>query len=453
MSFVESIQEHVRSVDADAQLTGTLLANRRQGSASRPEYFYLKDMVNPQQAYWEHLDESPPLTDELRRLFAYGKLMGRVADRAFSSLDGFTDAEAILDGAENGLPGIRGKIDFRYGDSLVEFKTTRYRVDTSEDVWESTPQDIEQLLFYAALWTYDVPTHFLIFHIGDIPNSIRVFEVEIENQGLIRNTLRSRKTNLERALEVEDPSILRQCRYFDGECHVNAAGLCTCDEYDELNIEPLQRATELERNNDLETRLTEAFRDVQSRPDTVRPWDLETPRRWFGLQVGDRERESWTPDELWVPDALSSAGLLPGPLENPYPSAIDDPIHFSPTGSMIQSTRTTSDGVRSRWVPALVRIRDYDSTPEPYQIRNQIMQIGCACSLSNTGTGYVIIELPNADEEIVAYKVTFEDLGGIRRKIRERLEDMDTALNEEDESNLPMCPDWLQDDCEECLCT
>lgn len=453
MSFVESIEEHASSIEPDAQLVGTLLEHRPDEDQSRPDYFYLTDLVNPQQAYWDHVGESPEPPEELLERFAHGNEMGRLARRALADVDGFTDPEALLDGAENGIPGVRGRIDFRYGNSLVEFKTTRHQIASSGDIWSHTPQYIEQLLFYSVLWTHDEPTHYLIYHLGDGPSSIRVFRVEVNDSETIREVLEARKSNLETALEDGDPSVIGRCRYHGDQCHVESAGLCDCDQLHELELSSLRHTSLIDRDDDLEEILHEAFQRVEDQPEVVSSWDLETPRQWYGRQIGVRERDPWIPDDQWVPGALASAGLLPGPIESPPSQNLEEALPFSGPGMMVRRTETTTDGIEQQWVPTLIRVRDYQTTPEPIRLRNQVMQIGCACATAGVDTGYIIVELPNADEDIVVYAVTFEDLDGIEEKIRDRLNLMNTALERHDVDQIPECPDWLQgSQCSDCLC-
>lgn len=450
--FVSSILCHVESVNQDAQLEGILLENKNVGPRSRPNYFYLTDLVNPQQAYWEHIDKAPEHTDEQRRLFAHGNRMESVARSAFSLIDGITGEEATLDGAENDLPGVRGRIDFRYGNSLVEFKTSNYKIETGEDVWQKTPQNVEQLLFYSSLWAFKTSEHYLVYHLGDGPSSVRVFSVKIEDQGLLQNKLKSRKTNLEWAIDENKPSIVRKCRYYDN-CHIKASGECNCDELNELDTEPFQRASEIERDKEIEEIMIEAFEKVAARPNSVGSWDLETPRRWYGRQTGQRERDSWSPNETWADDALAAADLLPGLFDDQYIPKIEDPIEFDPSGMMIKRSHTTGNGANNRWVPALYRMKQYDTPPKPSKLKNQIMQLGCACSLAEKGTGNLIVELPNSDTEIIVYRVVFNNLNNIKSKIIDRLEKMKKAIDEEDTDILPTCPGWLQDmNCGNCLC-
>lgn len=453
MSFVEAIEEHTSSIDMDEQLVGTLLRHREDRDRSRPDYFYLTDLVNPQQAYWDHTGQSPEPPEELLERYAVGNEFGKKAQIAFADVDGFTDPEGLLDGAENGFPGVRGRIDFRYQDSLVELKTTRHQIDSSEDIWTHTPHYIEQLLFYSALWTHTEPTHYLIYQLGDGPSSIRVFKVTVQDPETVTETLAARVSSLEEALEQADPSLLDRCRYHGEQCHVGSEGVCSCSEYDELDFTPLRDASHVEIDVELQETVQAAFERVEGSPEIVSSWDLETPRRWYGRQIGVRERDPWIPDDQWVPSALASAGLLPGSLQSPLSDQLDDPLPFSGSGMAVRRSETTPEGVENRWVPALVRTRDYESTPEPIRLRNQVMQVGCACGVAGVDVGLIIVELPNADEDVVVYRIEFNDLDGILRKIRNRLGAMSEALERNDVNRLPECPGWLQgSNCSDCLC-
>lgn len=395
--FRESVLDHVEDFDRDAQLTGTLLDNKIEYSGGRPDYLYLTDLTNPQSAYWDHVGASPEHTERQEELFAHGNRMEAYARKAFAQIDEFVEAEATIDGAENEIPGVRGKIDFRYKDSIVEFKTSEYSIDSPTDIWEYAPQDIEQLLYYSVIWAHDNPTHYLIYMLSEDPKSTRVFEITIEDPGELKTRLRSRKSDLEYALQTDNPEMLGCCRYHDYTCHIENEDICSCDELDPLDTEPLKEAVTVQRDHEFEEEILEAFQELEEQVSAVGAWDLYTPRQWYAREFEGQERDGDYVSPEWVHGALESADLTPGPFTELERPKIDGPLLCTPRARFVERTRTTSRGAETEWIPARIIAKEYDSPPSPYKLKNQFMQVGCACAATGYRTGLLIIELPNSE--------------------------------------------------------
>lgn len=451
--FQQSILDHVTGTHQDGQLVGELIEHKPDFQNERPDHFYLTDLTNPQASYWDHVGLSPEHSERQLDLFAHGDRMEAVIRSAFSNLSDFAEAESTLDGAENGIPGVRGKVDFRYLDSLVEFKTSEFDIDSPEDIWDFAPQDIEQLLFYTALWTHDNDTHYLMYMSENDPDCLRVFNVGITDPVAIRSELESRKSILTGAIDEEDPSDLGQCRYFDHSCHIQEEGLCTCASLGEVDTSPLEDATHVERDAELEHTIRIALRANEDRWGSVGSWDLYTPRQWYLEETGrqDSSNEYLTPK--WVYDALRSANLTPGPLTDIDYPRIEGSVVYSPRINYVRRIRTTGLESTSEWVPTKIVAKDWPTTPSSESLRSQFMQIACASAIAGKDKGLVILELPNASTEVDAHEIQLRDIDGIRRKVQNRLESIEEAIQNEDPALLPACSDWVQDfDCENCLC-
>jgi len=451
--FRNSILDHVDDFERDAQLVGKLLDNRIEQSAGRPDYFYLTDLVNPQTAFWDHVGASPEHTERQEELFAHGKRMESYARKAFANIDEFVEAEATIDGAENDIPGVRGKIDFRFRDSIVEFKTSEYMVESPDDIWSLAPQDIEQLLFYSVIWAHDNPTHYLIYMLSEEPKSTRAFEITIEDPGELKTRLRSRKSNIQYAIDTDNPIMLGRCRYYDHTCHIQQDDICSCDELDPLETEPLEEAVTVQRDHQLEEEIVEAFQELRERVGAVGAWDLYAPRQWYARQFEGQERDGDYVSPEWVHGALETAGLTPGPFTELESPKIDGQLLCTPKARFVERTRSTNRGPETQWVPARIVAKDYDSPPDSYRLKNQFMKVGCACAATGHRTGLLIIELPNSETEVDVHEITFNDPDGIRQKIIERLSEMNEAVYQEDPEMVPECPDFIQEyDCRNCLC-
>jgi hypothetical protein len=440
----------------DAQLEGSLLKEAAKPEPRRGSHCRLKDLVNPQQIYWELPPrQPPPVPLALEEVWAYGTQMHDTARTAISTLEGYDGCELDLDSAEVGFPGIKGRIDFRLGDRIVEFKTTRYEVSSADDVWRLVPQDIEQLLFYAAIWTRQSSEHLLIFYNDEFRPSIRAFRCYISNLGAVQTIVKQRMAALTRAVQTSNPSILRRCRYFEGICPPKAAGLCSCDKLTPINISPLAEVTTLTRDSPLEAHIESSFQAALTAPRAVRPWDLEILRRTYSARRAQGRPESWVPDpNLWVYDALVSSGVLPGPLDSVPRTSFTEPLPFH--CSVVFVRRKSSDGMssRERFVPTLIRSWEKNGEPSPQRLRPQIMQLGVACSIAGSADGYLVLERPGDLQWVRAFRLSFRDLPEIKREVRRRLQLLADSLRAGSHADLPECEQWIQVEipCARCLC-
>jgi hypothetical protein len=456
-SFVEYVAGKVLSASRDEQIAGLVLKGIEAITSGRPNYFFLTDLVNPQQNYWAHIGVEPEPSDKLQAAFGFGRFMQAQAAIALAQISGFAGSEGVLDGAAVGLPGIRGRADFRIGDSLWEFKTTRHRVDDPEHIWDKVPQDIEQILFYAALWTYEARDHHLFFFTSDSEEPLRVFKTTINNRGALRNTLKQRRDALAEAVRTKDPSRLRRCRYYEDSCPIREAGHCDCENLQDWPLRPLQEAVEVVRDEKVEDLVAEAWQILENFPPRpISPWELEVPRRAYGRLTGKRPEEGQVPfKKRWIWRALRQSELLPGPAVAPLLPVLREPLLFKAAGTYLLRKVTKGEEITEKLTPTLIREWDHDYAPRPrYRgVRNYLMQLGVLCALSARPTGALILHPPEMGSALFVHLIQFKDLGEIKRKVRARLTQIAFAVENSDPSQLPQCPKWLKSmECDNCLC-
>jgi hypothetical protein len=457
-TFSELIASKVVSTNQDFGISGALLTAKKKITSRRPDYFYLTDLINPQQAYWDYIGEMPEIPKELKKKFNYGNLMHHRAGYVLSKFQGFSGSEGVLDGAEVGLPGIRGRADFRFGDALVEFKTTKFVVDQPDQIWKNVPQHIEQILFYTSLWKNVIPNHFLIFYTEDEQQPIRVFKIKISDHNIIKNVLRQRRDTFRKALDNKDPTLLKKCRYFEEVCPISKKDLCSCDKLEKWSTKTLQSVVDLERDKEFEKSIFEKWKEMESgQPRLVRPWDLVTPRKTYGWLIGKYKEEPWLQDgDQWIWKALKNSDLLPGPLVTPSLPQIDKPIQFKTSGTFIKRTVTNGMESQEKITPTLIKRwkKDYPPQMKYKGVRAYIIQLGVLCSLSNKSTGVLLLDAQELDN-VFSFLIQFKDLNDIKRTVRESLNNIKTAMDESDIKLLPKCPQWMIDmgACENCrLC-
>lgn len=462
-SFCDYVVSQAVPCGTNVQISGLLIAQKDLLTLEgRPDYLYLKDLVNPQQVYWDHIKMMPPTPPELKKVWDFGNMMHDKAGFIFSRMQGFSDSRGKIDGAEVGIPGIRGRIDFRLKDSIVEFKTTEKDVSTPENVWKNVPQDIEQLLFYSALWTHQPDHHYLVFYTQD--EKLTVYKVQLEDLGKVRNIIKQRRDRLLKAIETKEPKFLKRCRYFDGICAVKEGGLCTCQDLDLNNTDPLQQASKMVRESDMGDTMNHIWKSASSdQSRLLRPWDLEIPKLAYGILKGDIVEEPWTPqdEDKWIWKALTNTALMPGFLNMPSRPRIESPLKFMVNGTYLIKKATgdkvdghfTSDSILT---PTIIRWWPNDYLPQPHYkaLRAPIMNLGVLCALSGKTNGLLIFDAPETGAKVITLEFTFKDLRGIEREVHHRLRILKDALDKSDHSILNECPDFIKDKkCSTCKMT
>jgi hypothetical protein len=456
MSLIQFVADRVEVVRRDGQLEGHLLKGGQGGTDGRAGHFRLKDLVNPQQIYWSFPPREPPaIPAALEVAWAHGTWMHDKAKLAISTFEGYDGSEIDLDGAAVGISGVKGRIDFRLGDRLVEFKTTSHNLEAAEDVWRLVPQDIEQLLFYAGIWTRESTEHLLIFHNESAAPPVRVFRCSISNLGPIRNILRQRIASFSKALTDNAPDLLKRCRYLGATCPPRAAGLCACDTLPPWNIAPLAQAVGLTRDPAFEAQFGTALAAALTRPRALSPWDLAVPRRAYSRRRSTSAEKPWKPDPReWVYESLGKSKLLPGPLDVLPRTAVDEVLPFRCSVVFVRRRMSVGTTSNERFDPTLIRVWDKEVEPTPQRLRTYAMQLGVCCAVTDSTEGYIVLEKLEDPAWVRAFLFSFRNLHEIKREVRRRLTDLAAALARGDHGDLPECEDWIQEriPCEACLC-
>ena len=151
-------------------------------------YFYVTHVTNPAQTYSSRLHPEVKKSPEIARKLARGKQLHYFASIWFKNLPDFYVGEGLLDGAWAGIPGGRGKIDHRIGDSLIEFKTKTEPPNIPEEIVSKYPQDLEQLAFYSVMHPSNPKKNYLVFMRDLPPYEIKAFRIDIKDKGTIKSS-------------------------------------------------------------------------------------------------------------------------------------------------------------------------------------------------------------------------------------------------------------------------
>jgi hypothetical protein len=452
--FIDFVINRVSLTVINSQISGAILSQlKKTESEGRPDYFYLKDLVNPQQVYWDHVGAKPAIPPELKSILDFGTMMHERAGLIFSKIPGFSDSGGKIDGADVEIPGIVGRIDFRLKDSIIEFKTTGKNVSTSEEVWKNVPQDLEQLLFYGSIWTHMPDYHYLVFYTHK--KEIIVYQIKITKIGDIRNTMKQRRDGLIKAIKTSEPKYLKRCRYFDGLCPAKNASLCSCHELLQINTSPLENAAIIKRSPEMEKIMQDAWQSAAGNPlEILRPWDLETPRLAYGILKGEIIKEPWFPsdDEQSIWNSITESGLLPNAFEMPARPRLIEPLGFTVGGTFLIrriSEGSKKEGFKSKtiYTPTIIRNWNNDYLPKiGYKaLRTPIMNLGVLCAFSEQQTGFIILNMPKNDSRVMTYELKFKDLSEIRKDINRRLKQLKKAMDTDNPNILADCPDYVKE--------
>lgn len=444
------------SIEINDSLSG-LVKSKLENTVEikRPkDYFYITELVNPQQAYWDRKDRLEPETDIRERLIK-GTKLHRIAGYWFKDIEGFDYYEAILDGVWVGIEGVRGKIDFRYGDSIVEIKSKPDHVKDAESVISKYPHDLEQLLFYASISTIKSDLHYLVFIHDEKPHPISVFRIRIKEIEKIKKLLIKRIDMLRGALLSGDPKGLGRCRYFT-KCQYLKNKKCDCKNIDPLDTSLLRKYVEIKRDKKMESKLSEKRKEVEFRfSGTLNPYQLLFPRKWYkeevlGLKgtfkksVSDEERESM----LWKAiNDCEKIKVIPSDKKEVCDKKI--PIIFP--SNYVKYLESGRDSTTAPYLYKVSKETDKRRAQRPHNI--PLSQLAIICGVTNSKKGLIFVMYPNLENRITAYVATFKNLDLINDLIDYQIELIKKVLENEDPSCLPLCESFMRASCGKgCLC-
>src|SRR3989304_4348398 len=96
--MVSFVSKFVGSISHQETLASFLRKNGHSSSAFPKEYFYLRDLCNPIQYYYNRKGPLIPLTIDRKKEMAYGKKLHELANLWFRKLPEYMVEEGVLDG-------------------------------------------------------------------------------------------------------------------------------------------------------------------------------------------------------------------------------------------------------------------------------------------------------------------------------------------------------------------
>lgn len=449
-----------REAAVEEGIAGRIREVLSEPSEGRPKHWRVTDLVNPSAAFHRRLH--PDLVEEevIRERLDYGSRIHGIAPAWFRQLPNYVSAEGPVDGVNGGFPNVRGKIDFRLGDTIVELKTTRHELKNGEDVLRVLPQSLEQLLLYALMTNRERFHHKLVFYHESESGNFVVIDTRLKEPGPVKQYFKSRLGALDYAIKSSDPSKLGRCRYFDAGCSFRLSHVCDCEAFELPDIQPLADSVVLARDHEAEAKLAAAEkRSVQRAEGAIGLWDLFTPRQLIArhedtdADLGERTDDNY-PLRLSQETALSHSELSSGRFDLALPTGEEATTPIRGRGLSIKILESRDGKPIEVDLPILVRVTNGSPPSDPRELLDVYKaQLGSMCAIRSSPTGLLNLTYATRGGAMQTYVLRFGNLPEIRRRLALRWLLVQAAVAKSSVDGLPKCPGFVQKRCgTSCLC-
>lgn len=456
MGIIDEINGLVAGWTTDESLASILKKVMDQQLTEQPspiDYYYVTHLVNPAQHFFSKLYPEIRKPPALARKLASGTRLQSLASVWFRTFPDFVVEEGTLDGVWVDLPGVRGKIDYCVGDSILELKTKDELPQTPEEIISSYPQDLEQLAFYSIIHPSSPKVNYLIFMKDSSPFDLKAFRVITEDAGTVKTILTSRIRALNKAFETNDPSGLGRCRYYDSGCQFRVSDSCSCDKAEPLNVSALRKSVSINFDEDFTRKLEEA-RSAHQTLDSFSLWtrDIIVPRKHYmeavsGLKSpyeGDEKDEykTCTMESVKRLQRRHRIELSRSEKQSVIESQLESRVRIGFRWLKYKTSMHPSGVI----VPYLLNINlqhnpAYVQNPSSYHLA----ELGIVCAVYGKSNGLIIRVCPNLGKLVKVFYVTYESIDQIQQIVKETIDSLEEAEQKEDLLSLPPCPPWMND--------
>jgi len=409
-----------------------------QNNTQRGSNLRVTDLVNPIHAYYDIKNQKIENPIELDKKYNYGKFIEEKVRIILSSEPGYAGSQGYVDGSKVGMPDVKGKIDFRLDDTIIEFKTSEYDIPDVRQLINKNPQDLEQLLLYVLFTGRTKMDHILLYLTERYPNLVpRQFKVKIRDEEKLLSYFKARYENLKKAIEDNNPDGLGICRYYEGMCKFKVKQICKCDAESNINVGEMQESILLcpvSENIGDKIANENLFRKYDK---SMALWDIFTPRKWVLKASNPYDYQEWDEtgkDRYYLKKEIEhrfvDKGLLKyGNLSKDTPQ-VKDQLFYEPGTEKEQEK-----------YPFLVRVRDRVLTGKPTNV--YLALLGLQCSLSNTNKGYIFV-FASENNVGILYEISFEKLRNVRSKALKIIDNAIKSINKKIvEQPRPICPTFI----------
>jgi hypothetical protein len=410
-------------------------------------HFNLTELCNLQASYWKRKKPNIKQSNKLKLILRRGTKLHNFSNRWFRELSNFSGHEITLDGCDVGIPGIIGRLDFKIGDSIVEFKTKPEIPSNSEEVFILYPQDIEQLIFYSVMHIKNPLENYIVFMEDIEPHKLIAFKVKIKNIDPIRKLLIERKNIFEMALSSCNPSLLGKCRYHGGFCEFEIEKQCNCKNLENLQIDVIKEFVEIFYDEKMTKELTEIRKRIKIPKELFTTNEIIAPRKSFVKRVLGAELEYFK-NEVQE-DRKSYLHLLINKLQkNPNQQEInliersikEEKLYIGKKWIKFSSSRHPEGEI----IPYLVKAKLTDKKDTlSYPGQYNLSELAIICSAYGKERGLIFMIYPNLDNFIQVFNISFKDMPGCLREVKKILTQLGEIKTKEEITKLPPCPFYM----------
>jgi hypothetical protein len=456
MGIIEEINDLGLTYNKDDSLASILEKVMEKQLIEQPfsrDYYYVTHLINPAQAFFQKKYPKVKKPPKLGRRLALGKQLHNYASW-FRTLPGFTVDEGTIDGAWVGIPGVRGKIDYRIGDSLIEFKTKDDLPNTIEEVIKYFPQDLEQLAFYSIIHPKNPLLNYLVFMKNSTPYELKALKVQIKDSGTIKSIIISRKNALDKALKNNDPSFLGRCRYYNDICQFKYSRKCTCEKLKPWDITGLLKAVDIDFDEDYTFKLEETRKEYMA-PYTysITTRDIIAPRKHYmeavlGLEsiYGGDEKEEFKAC-IWssVTRMKKNHKIDLSNLEKQkvIESQLDPRLRIGFRWLKIQSS-THPEGEILPYI-LNVNLSDNPALIKSFSLYHKA-ELGIICAAYGKNKGLFIRVFPNMNKLVQVFQVKYDNKEQILKMVKGTIDKLELAKKKENPLLIPSCPSYFNDE-------
>lgn len=450
MSFIKRLKGYKKFVSnfesISAMLKGNLIAQKRE-SFFPSNYYYLTHLVNPAHTFWNKKFPDTPKSDDLARKLFLGNHLGRLASAWFRKLPKFFVEEGKLDGAFVGIPGVRGNLDFKIGDAIIEFKTKDTLPISVDDIFVNYPQDLEQLAFYSVLHPLNPRENYLVFMNNIPPYKFKAFKVITKDFGKVKELLMRRMKILNEAFKQDDCSNLGRCRYYGNDCQFEENKICKCSEMEPLHTIILRDGLDVVEDASF-TQLLQSEQGKSTVPnDMFTTKDIIAPRKYL-MEKKLNIEEEWKSDDLREEYSACLGNLikkLPMQLTSAQSeqikNSIRDPRAYIAHKWLLVKTSIKPSGED---LPYTVKVNktprlEWATGPGEYAIA----ELAIICALYGKSKGLVFTVYPILDDLVHVYEVVFNNPEEILKIIKERIDSLEKATENGEILSVEACPEFM----------
>ncbi len=452
-NIVSEVSNYIESYNTNESLNALVreIIKKKDKPTKVPRgYYIVTQLSNPIQAYWDIKGKAVKKSAELRRKLSLGTQLHAVAGVWFSKLPDFLIEEGKIDGAYVDVVGVRGSLDFWIGNSIFELKTKEKIPETIEEIIEEYPNDLEQLVFYSALHPSYPKENYLVYMKDSAPYNILVFKITVKNHNNIKNIIRSRIKLLNEAVESDDPSKLGRCRYYNKKCPYNENKICNCETLDKISIDNILRDIEITLDSEYTKTLNEIKDEKVTTKNIYYKNHLLAPRKYFLKNILGIEEDydnSFKEEYMAFLDSAVRELDLNLNIEEKDEvrnNIIDNRFCSAFRWIKLKSSTNTNDLV----VPYIVKVSDlvddmkYTKKPGTYFMS----ELGIIASNYNKTKGVIFVIYPHLNDFIQAFEINFKSPKKIFNIVKNTLDNLDTALDEDKLHTLAPCPIYMNKD-------